>query len=129
MKSEIGQKGENVAVKWLESQSFKIIERNFTCKVGEIDIVAQKKGVLHFVEVKAKKISNFSREKHGNEKWTPEMNITSRKENKLRLLSSYYLREKKSVLMNSPYQIDVIAVEFIEEQGSIIRYYANAITE
>ena len=49
----IGQLGENIAVRFLTDRGFEVIERNFRQKWGEIDIIAQKGGVLHFVEVKS----------------------------------------------------------------------------
>ncbi len=49
----IGQLGENIAVRYLSDKGFEVIERNFRQKWGEIDIIAQKGGVLHFVEVKS----------------------------------------------------------------------------
>ena len=48
-----GQLGEDIACKYLISKGFTIIERNYRKKWGEIDIVSQKSGRIHFVEVKA----------------------------------------------------------------------------
>ncbi|WP_168236858.1 YraN family protein, partial [Campylobacter fetus] len=48
-----GFKGENMAAKYLVSQGFEILEKNFHSKFGEIDIIAKKDDVLHFVEVKS----------------------------------------------------------------------------
>lgn len=44
--------GESVACALLEAYNFRIIERNYNTKVGEIDIVATRKGIIHFIEVK-----------------------------------------------------------------------------
>src|SRR3989338_7842028 len=52
-KAEVGKIGEDTACKYLKKQGFVIVERNYWQKWGEIDIVAQKNTVLHFVEVKA----------------------------------------------------------------------------
>ena len=48
-----GEIGENVAVKFLMKHGFAILDRNYTKKWGEIDIVAEKDSKLHFVEVKS----------------------------------------------------------------------------
>ena len=48
-----GEIGENVAVKFLVKHGFAILDRNYTKKWGEIDIVAEKNNLLHFVEVKS----------------------------------------------------------------------------
>lgn len=52
-KQKIGQIGEDSACKWLESNGYKVIERNYLKKWGEIDVVAKKDKKLHFIEVKA----------------------------------------------------------------------------
>ena len=57
----IGNFGEDEAVKYLMKHSYKIITRNFSCKLGEIDIIAKDKDVLVFIEVKAR-----TNDKYGN---------------------------------------------------------------
>jgi putative endonuclease len=48
-----GKEGENKAVKYLQTHGYKIVEKNYYCKGGEIDIIAHKNEVFHFVEVKS----------------------------------------------------------------------------
>src|SRR3989344_5693597 len=48
-----GEMGENIAVRFLMKQGYSILERNYTKKWGEIDIITEKEGKLHFVEVKS----------------------------------------------------------------------------
>ncbi len=48
-----GEIGENLAVRFLVKQGFTVLERNYTKKWGEIDIIAEKAGHLHFIEVKS----------------------------------------------------------------------------
>jgi putative endonuclease len=50
---ETGQIGENIACKWLESHGFLVVQRNYLKKWGELDIIATKDKILHFVEVKS----------------------------------------------------------------------------
>ena len=52
---ETGRIGEDISVKYLEQIGYTIIERNFECRQGEIDIIAKQKDVLVFVEVKYRK--------------------------------------------------------------------------
>lgn len=54
-----GIEGENIAAEYLKKSGYKILERNFNTKVGEIDIVAQDKNTLVFVEVKARENTSF----------------------------------------------------------------------
>lgn len=53
-----GLEAENLACKWLENNGFTILLRNFYAKMGEIDIIATRAGVLHFIEVKSAKSTN-----------------------------------------------------------------------
>lgn len=50
---KIGNKGEDKACKYLIKNDYKIIERNWSCRIGEIDIIATKKNTLYFIEVKS----------------------------------------------------------------------------
>lgn len=62
-----GREAEDFACAFLENNGYKIIERNFNTRFGEIDIIAQKGGILHFVEVKSgtgfEPIYNISKDK------------------------------------------------------------------
>jgi len=54
---KIGELGEDIACKYLEKKGFRILDRNYRKKWGELDIVAQKGNIYHFVEVKALTVS------------------------------------------------------------------------
>ncbi len=54
-RKKIGNNGESAAAIYLRFHGYKIIERNFSCRFGEIDIIAQKGELLVFVEVKTRK--------------------------------------------------------------------------
>lgn len=62
-----GREAEDFACAFLEKNHYKILERNFNTRFGEIDIIAQKGGILHFVEVKSgtgfEPIYNISKDK------------------------------------------------------------------
>lgn len=53
-KQKTGRNGEEVAVEYLENKNYTILERNFRCKQGEIDIIARKKEEIIFIEVKTR---------------------------------------------------------------------------
>ena len=73
LKHEIGKFGEDIAINYLEKLGYKIIERNFMAKQGEIDIIAMDKKELVFIEVKTRtndiyghpvEAVNFFKQKH-----------------------------------------------------------------
>ena len=92
-KREIGQIGEGIACKYLKKQGFEIIERNYLRKCGELDVVAFRKPVVHFIEVKT-----VSREREwvdvNHETWRPEDNVHVHKLRRLRRVIQLYLVER-----------------------------------
>jgi len=97
-----GEIGESVACKYLLQNGFDIVERNYTRKWGEIDIIAHKHGVLHFIEVKSVSCENFSE----NLYLQPEDQVHEWKQRKLARTIELYLNEKKS----GEWQFDIICV-------------------
>lgn len=90
---ETGNLGENIACRFLEKKGYVVIERNYRMKFGEIDIVATKEGVVHFVEVKSvtREIRNqVSRE---IDDYMPEENVDERKLRKIRRTAEYFMNE------------------------------------
>lgn len=57
--NDLGKKGEELAVEYLQKEGYKILERNWTFKKAEIDIIAQKDSVLAIVEVKTRSSLDF----------------------------------------------------------------------
>ena len=94
MSREKGNIFEQKAVKYLQNQSFEIIERNFYAKkLGEIDIIAKKNDVYHFIEVKS------------GDSFEAIYNITPQKISKLKKSIEYYLQKNK---LDVFYSIDAI---------------------
>ena len=58
-KKDLGKKGEEAALRFLKRKGYRIIERNYVCKMGEMDIIAKEKDALVFVEVKTRTSTNF----------------------------------------------------------------------
>jgi putative endonuclease len=55
----LGRKGEDLAAKWLEEKGYKILHRNWRYSRAEVDIIAEKDGVLHFIEIKTRRSLTF----------------------------------------------------------------------
>lgn len=85
-KLAVGAQGEQIAVKFLKKNGYKILQRNYRCKCGEIDIVCYDHGVIVFVEVKTR----YS-DKYG----PPELSVTEAKKKQIIRVASHYIAEKK----------------------------------
>lgn len=59
----LGAFGEDAACRYLKRKGYKLLERNFTCRMGEIDIIAQKGRFVIFAEVKLRKNADFGQAK------------------------------------------------------------------
>jgi len=117
-RKEVGLQGEKLAAELLKRNGYKILHRNFRCRQGEIDIIAQAGECLVFVEVRTKKNCEFG---------TPEESITVSKRVKLVTLSNAYLQTLDS--LPSSWRIDVVAVE-LGPDNSVLRlnHIENAVS-
>ncbi len=107
-KQQIGRIGEDSACMFLMKQGFRILERNYWKKWGEIDIIGENKGVLHFIEVKTVSRENIrfvTRETL--DEYRPEENVHPKKLERLHRTIETYLLEKK---YEGEWQLDVVAV-------------------
>lgn len=97
---QLGEIGEDLAVRFLKERGFSIVERNYTKKCGEIDIVAQKQGKFHFVEVKAVSYETLL---------DPAENLHTMKMQRFSRTIQVYLLEKR-VSYETPWQMDALLV-------------------
>src|SRR3989344_4627904 len=113
-----GEMGENIAVRFLVKQGYSILERNYTKKWGELDIIAEKERKLHFVEVKSvsretlDEVTPASTSLGGPEtldQYHPEDNMHPWKLKRLaRTIQTYLLSEK--VTEEKEWQMDLLVV-------------------
>lgn len=106
---QLGQWGEDVAAKQLASEGYAILERNWRCSIGEIDIVARDGEVLVFAEVKTRQSKSFG---------TPEESITPRKGQRLIDLGVQYCFAHE--LEDVEWRIDIVAIE-VGRDGRLLR--------
>ena len=107
---KIGEIGENIAVRFLMKHGFSVIERNYTKKWGELDIVAEKKDKLYFIEVKSVTRENLSNVTHvTSDEYRPEENMHPWKMKRMsRTIQTYLLSNRK--LEDKEWQVDLMIV-------------------
>ncbi|MBQ8814452.1 MAG: YraN family protein [Lachnospiraceae bacterium] len=110
-KRSLGSDKEQLAAEFLEKQGYYIRERNFRCRQGEIDIIAQDGRYLVFVEVK------YRADGRSGE---PEEAVTAGKQRTIRRVAEYYLHRYR-FSENTPCRFDVVGIK-----GEEIRITKNA---
>lgn len=105
-----GEIGENVAVRFLVKQGFSVLDRNYTRKWGEIDIVAEKDDKLYFIEVKSVRRENLENlTKEALDQYRPEDNMHPWKLKRMgRTIQTYLISEK--VPDEKEWQVDLLVV-------------------
>ena len=99
MPSDRGAQFEEVTARYLEKAGYRVLDRNFRTRTGEIDLIAKRKGELVFVEVKARRSRHF-----GNPKWA----ITPKKKRKISMVALYYLKTTRQSGIKA--RFDVVAI-------------------
>ena len=94
-----GKKSESLAAKHLKKHGYKILEQNYHTKMGEIDIIAKHKGVIVFIEVKARRSDRF-----GDPKWA----VTHKKQQKISMAALQYLKATEQ--SNASARFDVVSI-------------------
>lgn len=108
-RKRLGAWGESLAARHLEDEGYEILERNWRCARGEIDLVAQAGDLLVFVEVKTRR---------GRRMGLPEDGLTARKGQKLLQLAERFLYEREIYDVN--WRVDLVAVE-VDTSGKLLR--------
>ena len=114
IKVVLGGRGENVAAKYLRNQGYKILERNFKCVVGEIDIIARDGKTLVFVEVKTRAYDDP----------TPEDQVNEPKRHQLTKAAKFYLT--RYGIPQPPARFDVVAIVWPQGRDPQIRHTPDA---
>ncbi len=106
---ELGIHGEKVAEKHLVDLGYRILDRNWRWRKGELDLVAEQDEEIVFVEVKARRSQTYG---------LPEESITRSKREKLIQTAYAYLRSVNR--QDAAWRIDVVAID-MEDDGTVIR--------
>ncbi|HRY14095.1 MAG TPA: YraN family protein [Syntrophomonadaceae bacterium] len=108
MKKELGHKGEDLAASYLQKKGYRILQRNYRSKSGEIDIICCKPEIIVFVEVKTRTSKLYG---------SPEESITWRKRDHIRKTALDYLAADRRPFKEL--RFDVIGIMI--EQGVVTK--------
>lgn len=113
----LGRRGEDLAASLLTAKGYDILDRNWRCETGELDLVARDGSCLAFVEVRTRR---------GRIMGSPEESITPAKQARLISLGDAYVQAHD---WDGDWRIDVVAVE-MDQRGHLLRvdHYENAVT-
>lgn len=115
----LGESGERVAVHLLESKGYRVRDRNFRTREGEIDIVAEREGVLVFVEVRARR---------GRAMGSAAESLTPRKQRRLVALAQAYAQARSD--LPGEQRIDVITLNLAPDGRVIaVEHLENAVPD
>ena len=114
-----GSIGEKYAADFLKKKGYRVIETNYRCPRGEIDIIARQKDSLVFIEVRTKTSREFG---------TPEESLTATKRGHMRATAFYYLQEHEK--QPKQWRIDFVAVELDpHDKPARIELFESAVGE
>ena len=114
---QLGQWGEEQVAEKLRRGGWTVVARNFRCRMGELDLVAENKTFLAFVEVKLRKDNRFGSACEA---------VTTSKQRKLRAAAQYYLMSHPTKLQPRFDVAEVYAPQGVRTESPTIYYIENA---
>lgn len=111
----LGARGEEIAVAFLKGRKFTIVERNFRCKGGEVDIIARDGKTLAFVEVKTRSSAAFG---------PPQASVTPFKQRQISKAALTWLAKNR--LHGAPARFDVVAIILRDHEVPEIEHIRDA---
>ncbi|MEW5766888.1 MAG: YraN family protein [bacterium] len=96
----LGEEGEEETVTYLKKRGYTILEKNYRCELGEIDIIAREKNYMAFIEVKTRESLSYG---------LPQLAVGKRKQRQISRVALYYLTEQ-GLLGKADCRFDVVAV-------------------
>ena len=116
-KKLLGSFGEDAACKYLKKQGYKIVGRNFSCRFGEIDIIAQDRRYVAFVEVKLRKNADFGRAAEY---------VTAAKQRRVIMAAQFWLAKNKTTLQPRFDVVEVYAPQGLDTARPEIHHIEDA---
>lgn len=113
--------GEEISVRWLISRGYRILSTNYTCPLGEIDIIAKKGCAVVFVEVKTRTTCSAG---------APEEAVTLSKQHRIRRIARYYLSVGSAIAEDDQvgqfrFDVAAVTVDWLRRRAKV-RWIANA---
>ncbi|MEJ3717550.1 YraN family protein [Paenibacillus polymyxa] len=110
-----GAMGEEAAALFLENLGYRILERNWRCRSGEIDLIAKQEHILVFIEVRSRSSSKYG---------TPAESVTPRKITQVRQTAAVYLH--MNGMGDAPIRFDMISVRLSDETAVVTDHFMDA---
>lgn len=112
---ELGMRGERAAARYLECRGYEILERNWSCFAGEVDIIALDGDTLCFVEVKTRR---------GLEKGFPAEAVTRAKRTRYENIAACYLHDHH--YCDIAVRFDIVSLVVLDDHRAFLRLHTNA---
>lgn len=113
-KQILGQEGERIAESYLRKKGYRVVERNYRCSVGELDLVVLDRRVIVFVEVKTRTDERFG---------APLESVGSRKQKKMIKAALFFLSQRR--LHHRDARFDVVGVSW-RDREPVVEHVENA---
>jgi len=113
-KQVVGREGEQIAESFLKKKGYRMVERNYRCRVGEVDLIALDRRVIVFVEVKARNDGSFG---------SPLESVHPRKQKRMTKAALFFLTEHK--LHHRDARFDVVGISFAGREP-MVEHIENA---
>lgn len=113
-KQVLGREGEQIAERYLRKKGYRVVERNYRCPVGELDLIFLDRRVIVFVEVKTRLDERFG---------GPVESVNPRKQRKMIKTALFFLSEHK--LHHREARFDVVGISFAGREP-VVEHIQNA---
>jgi len=113
-KQVLGKEGERIAEQYLKRKGYKLVERNYRCSAGEVDLIVLDRRVIVFVEVKTRRHERFG---------IPLESVHPRKQRKMIKTALWFLSEHN--LHNRDARFDVVGIAF-GARAPVVEHIENA---
>jgi putative endonuclease len=107
-KQILGREGEQIAERYLKKKGYRLVERNYRCPVGELDLIVLDRQVIVFVEVKTRMDDSFG---------GPLESVHSRKQQRMIQAAQFFLSQQR--LHHREARFDVVGVSFVGRETTI----------